>query len=136
MNGALVAGYVEVADRAYISGNCVIHQFCRVGTLALMRGGSRTSRDVPPYCIIDGDHTVRGLNLVGLKRAGFSASQIGPLRQAVRLLFGRRGNLSQALARVEAEVPLTPEVTHLLDFIRSSSRGVALGPRVAPDAES
>ncbi len=135
VNGALVAGYVEVADRAYISGNCVIHQFCRVGTLALMRGGSRTSRDVPPYCIIDWDHTVRGLNLVGLKRAGFSASQIGPLRQAVRLLFGRRGNLSQALARVEAEVPLTPEVTHLLDFIRSSSRGVALGPGVAPDAE-
>jgi UDP-N-acetylglucosamine acyltransferase len=136
VNGALLAGYVEVADRAYISGNCVIHQFCRVGTLALMRGGSRTSRDVPPYCIIDGDHTVRGLNLVGLKRAGFSASQIGPLRQAVRLLFGRRGNLSQALARVEAEVPLTPEVTHLLDFIRSSSRGVAQGPRASSNAES
>lgn len=135
VNGALVAGYVEVADRAYISGNCVIHQFCRVGTLALMRGGSRTSRDVPPYCIIDWAHTVRGLNLIGLKRAGFSASQIGPLRQAVRLLFGRRGNLSQALARVEAEVPLTPEVTHLLDFIRSSSRGVALGPRASPNAE-
>ena len=135
VNGALVGGYVEVADRAFISGNCVIHQFCRVGTLALMRGGARTSRDVPPYSIIDGDHIVRGLNLVGLKRAGFTAAQIAPLRQAFRLLFARRGNLSQALARVEAEVPLTPEVTHLLDFIKSSQRGVAMGPRRGRDED-
>lgn len=134
VNNALVGGYVEVADRAYISGNCVIHQFCRVGTLALMRGGSRTSRDVPPYCIVDGDHTVRGLNLVGLKRAGFTAAQIRPLQDAVRLLFFRRGNLSKAVAQVEAEVPLTPEVRHLLDFIKASQRGVAMGPKQEADA--
>ena len=135
VNGALVGGYVEVADRAFISGNCVIHQFCRVGTLAMMRGGSRTSRDVPPYSIIDAAHTVRGLNLVGLKRAGFTSAQITPLRQAFRILFGRRGNLSRALERLQAEVPLTPEVTHLLDFIKSSQRGVALGPRGSLDHE-
>ena len=129
VNGALVGGYVELADRAFISGNCVIHQFCRVGTLALMRGGARTSRDVPPYSIIDGDHTVRGLNLVGLKRAGLTSAQITPLRQAFRLLFAQRGNLSRDLERVEAEVPLTPEVAHLLEFIKSAQRGVALGPR-------
>jgi UDP-N-acetylglucosamine acyltransferase len=129
VNGALVGGYVEVADRAFISGNCVIHQFCRVGTLALLRGGARTSRDVPPYGILDGDHIVRGVNLVGLQRAGFSRSQITPLRQAYRLLFARRGNLSRDMERVEADVTLTPEVTHLLDFIKSSKRGVALGPR-------
>ncbi len=129
VNGALVGGYVEVADRAYISGLCVIHQFCRVGTLALMRGGSRTSRDVPPYCIMDGAHTVRTLNLVGLKRAGFSAAQITPLRQAFRILFLSRVNLRRAVARVEAEVPATPEVVHLLDFIRTSKRGVAQGPQ-------
>jgi UDP-N-acetylglucosamine acyltransferase len=135
VNGALVGGYVEVADRAFISGNCVIHQFCRVGTLAMMRGGSRTSRDVPPYSIIDEAHTVRGLNLVGLKRAGFTSAQITPLRQAFRILFSRRGNLSRALERLQAEVPLTPEVTHLLDFIKSSQRGVALGPRGSLDDE-
>jgi UDP-N-acetylglucosamine acyltransferase len=135
VNGALVGGYVEVADRAFISGNCVIHQFCRVGTLALMRGGARTSRDVPPYSIIDGDHIVRGLNLVGLNRAGFTSVQIAPLRRAFRLLFARRGNLSHALERVKAEVPLTPEVAHLLDFIQSSKRGVALGPRRGRDHE-
>jgi UDP-N-acetylglucosamine acyltransferase len=129
VNGALVGGYVEVADRAFISGNCVIHQFCRVGTLSLMRGGARTSRDVPPYSIIDGDHIVKGINLVGLKRAGFTSAQITPLRQAFRQLFARRGNLSRGLERVEAEVPLTPEVAHLLEFIKSSKRGVALGPR-------
>ena len=135
VNGALVGGYVEVADRAFISANCVIHQFTRVGTLALMRGGSRASRNVPPYSIIDGTHTVRGLNLVGLKRAGFTSAQIAPLRQAFRILFRRRGNLSRALERLQAEVSLTPEVTHLLDFIQSSKRGVALGPRGALDDE-
>lgn len=135
VNGALVGGYVEVADRAFISGNCVIHQFCRVGTLAMMRGGSRTSRDVPPYSIIDGTHLVRGVNLVGLRRAGFTSAQINPLRQAFKLLFAQRGNLSRALERVAAEVPLTPEVAHLLDFIKTSQRGVALGPRRALDDE-
>jgi UDP-N-acetylglucosamine acyltransferase len=135
VNNALVGGYVEVADRAYISGSCVIHQFCRIGTLALMRGGSRTSRDVPPFCIMDGDHTVRGLNLVGLKRAGFTAEQIRPLQEAFRLLFFRRGNLTKGLAKVEAKVPRTPEVAHLLEFIKDSQRGVALGPRQEADGE-
>ena len=80
--GALLAGYVEVADRAFVSGNCVVHQFVRIGTLALLRGLSRTSRDVPPFCIMDGTHTVRGLNVVGLRRAGFSRERITALRRA------------------------------------------------------
>jgi UDP-N-acetylglucosamine acyltransferase len=131
VNGALVGGYVEVADRAFISANCLLHQFIRVGTLVMMRGGARASRDLPPYCNIDDTHTVKGLNLVGLRRAGFTRDQIGPLRQAVRLLFGSRMNLKPALERVLAEVPPTPEVTHLLDFIRASKRGVAMGPKQA-----
>lgn len=129
VNGALVGGYVEVADRAFISANCLLHQFIRVGTLVMMRGGARASRDLPPYANIDDTHTVKGPNLVGLRRAGISAAQIAPLRQAFRLLFGRRTNLKQALEQVEAEVTLTPEVTHLLEFIRASKRGVAMGPR-------
>ncbi len=135
VNGAVTGGYVELADRVFISGHCLIHQFCRVGTLALMRGGSRTSRDVPPYCIMDFTHTVRGLNLVGLRRAGFTSQQLAPLRQAFRLLFGQRGKLSAAIAKVKAEVPLIPEVTHLLEFIESSKRGVAMGSRQTADAE-
>jgi UDP-N-acetylglucosamine acyltransferase len=135
VNGALVGGYVEVADRAFISANCLLHQFTRVGTLTIMRGGSRASRDLPPYAVIDGTHTVKGVNLVGLKRAGFAAPTIAALRQAFRILFVRRGNLKAALARVEAEVPLTPEVAHLLEFIRAAKRGVAMGPKDAGDAE-
>ncbi len=133
VNGALVGGYVEVADRAFISANCLLHQFIRVGTLVMMRGGARASRDLPPFCNIDDTHTVKGLNLVGLRRAGFSRDQIGPLRQAVRLLFGARMNLKLAVARVEAEVDLTPEVAHLLEFIKASKRGVAFGPKHAHD---
>jgi UDP-N-acetylglucosamine acyltransferase len=131
VNGALVGGYVEVADRAFISANCLLHQFIRVGTLVMMRGGARASRDLPPYANIDDTHTVKGVNLVGLRRAGFTAAQIAPLRQAFRLLFGRRVNLKLALEQVEAEVALTPEVTHLLEFIRAAKRGVAMGPRQA-----
>ena len=128
VNNSLVGGYVEVADRAFLSGNCVLHQFIRVGTLVMMRGLSAASRDLPPYCVIDWQHTVRALNLVGLRRAGFTPEQILPLRQAVRILFGTRRNLKLAMAEVEQEVPLTPEVAHLLEFIRASKRGVATGP--------
>lgn len=129
INGALIGGYVEVGDRALISGNCVIHQFCRVGRLAMMRGGARASRDVPPFCIVDWEHTVRALNLVGLRRAGFNQEQIRTLKAAFNLLFRQRVNLQMAMQQVEAEVPLTPEVAHLLEFIRQSKRGVAMGVR-------
>ena len=135
VNGALVGGYVEVADRAFISANCLLHQFIRVGTLAMMRGGSRASRDMPPFSIIDDTHTVKGVNIVGLKRAGFASQNIAALRQAFRLLFFRRGNLKDALARVEQEVPQTPEVVHLLEFIRAAKRGVAMGPKEGRDAD-
>lgn len=135
INGALIGGYVEVEDRAVISGNCVIHQFCRVGRLAMMRGGSRTSRDIPPFCISDWEHTIRGLNLVGLKRAGFDRGRLSALKQAFRRLFLRRVNLQEALARVEAEVPMTADVRYLLDFIRQSKRGVAMGPKTPATAD-
>jgi UDP-N-acetylglucosamine acyltransferase len=136
VNGALLAGYVEVADRAFIAGNCLLHQFIRVGTLAILRGGSKASRDIPPYSIIDDTHTVMGVNLVGLKRAGLASPNIAALRQAFRLLFFRRVNLKAAMARVEQEVPLTPEVVHLLEFIRASKRGVAMGPKATRNADS
>jgi UDP-N-acetylglucosamine acyltransferase len=71
--GALLAGHVEVADHAFVSGNCVVHQHVRIGRLALLRGLSRTSRDVPPFCIMDGTHTVRGVNTICLRRAGLDA---------------------------------------------------------------
>jgi UDP-N-acetylglucosamine acyltransferase len=138
--GALLAGHVELADRAFVSGNCVVHQHVRIGTLALMRGLSRTSRDVPPYCLIDGTHTVRGVNVTGLRRAGFSVARIAAIRGAVTALFGRPVHLGRALDRLEAE-SMTDDVRHLVAFIRGSARGVCVAPRrgraaIAEDTES
>ena len=125
--GALLAGWVEVGDRALVSGNCVVHQYVRIGRLAMMRGLSRTSRDVPPFCIMDLTHTLRGINVVGLRRAGISATSIRALRAAFKTLFGERQNLQSALERLEASEPLAPEVAEMVAFIRASKRGIAFG---------
>jgi UDP-N-acetylglucosamine acyltransferase len=126
--GAMLSGYVELGDRGFVSGNCVVHQFVRIGRLALLRGLSRTSRDVPPFCIMDGTHTVRAVNLVGLRRAGVPAPAIGAIRDAFKILFLRPRNLTLALAEVERE-PLSAEVAELVEFIRASKRGVCFGVR-------
>ena len=126
--GALLSGYVELGDRGFVSGNCVVHQFVRIGRLAMLRGLSRTSRDVPPFCIMDGTHTVRTLNLVGLRRAGFPPDAIRALRRAFKTLFLRPRNLRVALGEVDSE-PLSAEVRELVEFIRASKRGVCFGPR-------
>lgn len=126
-SGALLAGHVVLGERAFVSGNCVVHQHVRVGRLALLRGLARTSRDVPPFCLLDGTHTVRGLNRVGLRRAGVEPARIRALATAFRILFRMRTNLREAAARVE-ETVRSPEVEELLGFIRASPRGVAMGP--------
>ncbi len=126
--GALLAGWVELGDRALVSGNCVVHQYTRIGRLAMMRGLSRTSRDVPPFCIMDGTHTLRGINVVGLKRAGISSKSIHALRHAFTALFGSRQNLKLAIERLDKSGDLAPEVIEMVDFIRASKRGVAFGP--------
>jgi UDP-N-acetylglucosamine acyltransferase len=130
--GAMLSGYVELGDRGFVSGNCVVHQFVRIGRLALLRGLSRTSRDVPPFCIMDGTHTVRALNLVGLRRAGISAPAIRAIRDAFKILFLRPRNLTRALAELERG-PLSAEVVELVEFIRTSRRGVCFGPRAGTE---
>ena len=137
--GALLAGWVELGDRALVSGNCVVHQYTRIGRLAMMRGLSRTSRDVPPFCMMDGTHTLRGINVVGLKRAGISSKSIHALRHAFTALFGARQNLKLAIERLEKSGDLAPEVIEMVDFIRASKRGVAFGPidsQAADDSDS
>jgi UDP-N-acetylglucosamine acyltransferase len=125
--GALLAGHVNVEDRAIISGNCVVHQFCRIGRFAMMRGLSRTSRDVPPFCIMDETHTVKSLNLVGLRRNGFDAKRVRALKNAFLILFRSGLNMQNALEQVEAELEVTDDVRELLDFIKNSKRGVCFG---------
>lgn len=126
--GATLGGHVHVGDLVFVSGNCVVHQHVRIGRLALLRGLSRASRDVPPFCIMDETHVVRGVNRVGLRRAGFSAEQTRAVQRAFAMLFRTRRNLRQAMAEVEAG-PISAEVAEVLEFIRSSKRGVCFGPR-------
>ncbi len=137
--GALLAGWVELGDRALVSGNCVVHQYTRIGRLAMMRGLSRTSRDVPPFCMMDGTHTLRGINVVGLKRAGIPSKSIHALRHAFTSLFGIRQNLKLAIERLEKSGDQTPEVIEMLTFIKASKRGVAFGshdPHSSDDSEA
>jgi UDP-N-acetylglucosamine acyltransferase len=133
--GALLAGWVETGDRVLVSGNCVVHQYVRIGRLAMMRGLSRTSRDIPPFCIMDLTHTLRGINVIGLRRAGFSSPSIRALRDAFQFLFGTRRNLKNAVTKLEAAGELTPEVAELVAFIHQSKRGVAFGPKASQAAE-
>jgi UDP-N-acetylglucosamine acyltransferase len=126
-NGALLGGYVEVGDNVFISGNCVVHQFIRIGPFALMRGLSGTSRDVPPYAIVDWQHTIRGVNVVGLKRAGFDDKRIRAIREAFRVLFRKGRNLSLAVQEIEKQGRANEDVLALIEFIKSSKRGVCFG---------
>ncbi len=126
-NGAVVGGHAEIADRVFLSGNSAIHQHVRVGRLAFLRGVSAADRDVPPFCIVDDINVVRALNRVGLRRAGFAPERIDALRRAFRLLFGRRRNLTQAMAEIE-DGPVSADVAELLAFVRASVRGVCAGP--------
>jgi UDP-N-acetylglucosamine acyltransferase len=127
--GALLAGWVEVGDGAIVSGNCVVHQFVRLGRYSMMRGLSRTSRDVPPFCLMDGTHTLRAINSLGLRRAGFSPAAIRALRHAFAVLFRGPQNLKFALERLQQQGPLSPEVVEIVEFIGRSRRGVAFAPR-------
>jgi UDP-N-acetylglucosamine acyltransferase len=121
---ALVAGHVEIEDDAFVSGGVVIHQYSRIGRLAMIAGNTRVNSDVPPYFLYAGYNVeTKGLNLVGLKRAGLTSAEIQSLKAAYRILYRSRLKLEVALERIEAEVP-GEHARHLVDFIRSSRRGI------------
>jgi UDP-N-acetylglucosamine acyltransferase len=122
-NGVLLAGHVLVQDRAFLSGNCLVHQFTRVGSLALMQGGAAISKDLPPYTVASGYNSICGLNTLGLRRAGLTAAQRLELRKLYHALFRSGGNLKTALARIEGDCQSEP-ARALLAFVRASKRGV------------
>lgn len=143
-NGALLGGHVFVGTRAFVSGNAVVHQHMRVGRLAMLQGGSAVSRDAPPFCIVSELNVLRGVNVVGLRRAGLDRARIASVRRAYRALFFGRPNLGRARERLRAEIEGaaegTPEVVHLLEFLGSGSHGfcAAEGPvrRLADESGS
>jgi UDP-N-acetylglucosamine acyltransferase len=121
---ALVAGYVEIGDRAFVSGGVVIHQFSRIGTLAMIGGNTRVNADAPPYFLYSGfDITPVGINVVGLERAGISNSDVSDLKRAYRLLYRSGLKLSEALERISAECT-SAHALQLIDFVRGSERGI------------
>lgn len=123
-NGALVGGHCILEDSAYLSGNCALHQFVRVGRLALLSGCSATTKDIPPFIIQQNIDTVVGVNIVGMKRAGMSAAQINGVRRAFRLLFRQGLVLPEALSRTEQELAGNDAVAEMIAFIRQSRRGI------------
>lgn len=121
---ALIAGHVEVEDQAFISGGVVVHQYSKIGRLAMVGGNTRVNSDLPPFFLYTGfDVVAKGLNLVGLKRAGFTFAQITALKNAYRMLYRAGLKLEEALEKIETELP-SDETSHLARFIRSSRRGI------------
>jgi len=128
-NNCSLAGYVEVGDGAFLSAGVLVHQFSKIGRLAMISGNTRVNLDVPPFVLAsDYSVTAHGLNLVGLRRAGFSKDAILQLKQAYQILYRSRLPLEEALDRIAKEIP-TPEARHLVEFIRHSKRGICRDSR-------
>ncbi len=122
---AALAGHVIVENFALVGGLAAVHQFCRIGTMAMIAGCSKVVQDVPPYMLVDGNPAAtRTVNKVGLERNGVSEASQTALRQAHRILFRDGLTIPNALARIEEELPKLPEVEHLVQFVRSSERGI------------
>lgn len=137
-NGALLAGHAVLADRVFISGTCLVHQFCRIGRLAMMQGGSGISKDLPPFCVARGANGIAGLNTVGLRRAGISADERLKLRRAYHLLFRSGQRRADAVVAALEQVGDCPVARELIEFVAASRRGVCAdtGRRGVSDGES
>ncbi|HEY3862411.1 MAG TPA: acyl-ACP--UDP-N-acetylglucosamine O-acyltransferase [Verrucomicrobiae bacterium] len=122
-SGALLAGHVEVEDNVFISGNCLVHQFVRIGRLAIMQGGSGISQDLPPFTVARGSNNICGLNTVGLRRAGISQEERMELKRLYKKLFLSELNLSQIMEEARREFT-SASSRHLLEFIAASKRGI------------
>jgi UDP-N-acetylglucosamine acyltransferase len=136
-NGVLLGGHVTVEDRVFLSGNCVVHQFVRIGTLALMQGVSGLSKDLPPYMVMQGINLICGLNVVGLRRAGVTAAERLELRQVYQALFRGGLNLRAAVGAAREKFVSAP-ARRILDFVATSKRGICfdIGKRSTWGGES
>lgn len=124
-NGATLAGHVLIEDGAVIGGLVAIHQLARVGTMAIVGGCSKVVKDVPPYSMVDGHPTkVYGLNSVGLRRAKMSAEVKSHLKHAFKILYKSELSIPTALERIKKDISSSPEIDHLINFVKSSKRGI------------
>jgi UDP-N-acetylglucosamine acyltransferase len=125
-NNALVAGHCVLADNVFLSGNSAIHQFVRLGRLSLLSGCAGSSKDIPPFIMQRGYNLVVGVNVVGMRRAGLNAKQINGVRRTYHLLFRLGLTLPIAMDQAQAELGHIDTVQELLDFVKSSTRGIAV----------
>src|SRR5437870_175452 len=124
-NNGTLAGHVVVGDHAVIGGLTAVHQFCRIGRFAITGGWSKIVQDVPPFMIADGNPAeIRGVNLIGLERAGFTPESIKAIKEAFRLIYRSKLNTRQAIEAVRDQIEPREEVTHLIEFIEKSERGI------------
>ncbi|MCE5302379.1 MAG: acyl-ACP--UDP-N-acetylglucosamine O-acyltransferase [Planctomycetaceae bacterium] len=133
-NNAMLAGHVHVDDRAYVSGAVGVHQFCRVGTLAMVGGQAHLVQDVPPYVTVDGlSSLVVGLNKIGLRRAGFSNAAIQELMEAYRLIYRSGLRWAEVLEQLRTSFPAGP-AAEFYEFLSTTARGIVSERRAPPAA--
>jgi UDP-N-acetylglucosamine acyltransferase len=124
-NNGTLAGHVEVGDHAVMGGLTAVHQFCRIGRFAITGGCSKIVQDVPPFLIADGNPAeIRGVNLIGLERAGFTPESVKAIKEAFRLIYRSKLNTRQAIEAVRNQIEAREEITQLIEFVEKSSRGI------------
>jgi len=129
VNGALLAGHVEVGDRATLSGNSCVHQFCRVGRFAFASGGAVVTNDLPPFLMAQGRNALASVNMVGMRRNGFARADVTLVRRAFREVFRANAPRSEMVARLEAlaregEGGSSPALTEMVEFVRSCRKTI------------
>jgi UDP-N-acetylglucosamine acyltransferase len=127
-NGSMLGGHAILADNVYLSGNSAVHQFVRVGRLALLGGLAGSSKDVPPFIIQQHINVVQGINVIGMRRAGIPSPRIDAVRKAFHIIFRLDNLISVALSQVERDLGHVPEVDEMIQFIRASKRGINTMP--------
>lgn len=124
-NSTKMAGEIIIDDNAIVSAAVLMHQFCRVGSYVMLQGGSRFSKDIPPYIIAGRDPIAYcGINIVGLRRHGFSNELIENIHNVYRIIYQSGLNVSEALEKVKNEIPSSPEIEYIIEFVQSSKRGI------------
>jgi len=130
-NSVALAGHVTLGNWVNLGGLTPVHQFVRIGDHSIIGGGYRVPKDIPPYVRAGREPLVyEGLNIVGLRRRGFSQETIATIDKAYTILYLSNLNVSQAVERIKQEVPLISEVQNILDFIAKSQRGIIAGPKI------
>jgi UDP-N-acetylglucosamine acyltransferase len=125
-NVATLAGHVIVEDHAVIGGLAAVHQFCRIGRHSMIGGCSKVVQDIPPFMMGDGNPAeIRTINKIGLERNGLTPEVVRSLNQAYKILFREGLTIPNSLAKIEAELPPSPELAHLVQFVRASQRGIS-----------